>query len=246
MNVAYDRIGQGYSGFRSSDPDIAAAISAALGTANSVINVGAGTGSYEDCARECIAVEPSITMIAQRPPGSAPVIQGEAEHLPLPSDSFDAAMALLTIHHWSDLDAGLRELRRVAPRVVVFTFDATVHDAYWLFAEYLPEATKASSQRPPAPSEIGERLGGARIDTVPIPSLCSDGFTQADWKRPEAYLDPEVRKCCSTFAELPEPLVEERMGRLEEDLESGRWETNHSQLMGAGSYDGGLRLVVSD
>lgn len=246
MNVTYDRIGRGYSDFRSSDPEIATAISGALGAAGAVINVGAGSGSYEDCARVCIAVEPSITMITQRPPGSAPVIQGTAEDLPLPSGSFGAAMALLTVHHWSDLDVGLRELRRVARRVVVFTFDASIHDAYWLFTEYLPEATTPLSQRPPAPVDIGERLGGARIEVVPISPFCRDGFTQAYWRRPRAYLDPEVRKCCSTFAELPESLVEERMGRLEADLESGRWESSHSHLLNASSYDGGLRLVVSD
>ena len=245
MNVAYDRIGRGYSDFRSTDPDIAVAITAALGTAVSVINVGAGTGSYEICCRACIAIEPSSTMIAQRPTGSAPIIQAEAERLPLRSGSFDAAMALLTVHHWADLDAGLRELRRVARRVVVFTFDATVHDAFWLFAEYLPEATTPSSQRPPAPGDIGELLGGARIHEVPVPPLCRDGFTSAYWRRPEAYLDPEIRKCCSSFAELPDSLVEERMGRLATDLQSGRWESNHADLRNAASYDGGLRLVVS-
>jgi hypothetical protein len=185
-------------------------------------------------------------MIAQRPTGSAPIIQGAAEQLPLPSGSFDAAMALLMVHHWADLDAGPRELRRVATRIVVFTFDATVHDAFWLFTEYLPEATIPLSQRPTSPEDIGERLGGARIEVVPIPSYCRDGFTRAYWKRPEAYLYPEVRKCCSTFAELPESLVEERMGRLAADLESGRWESSHSQLLIAASYDGGLRLVLSD
>ena len=246
MNAAYDRIGRGYSNFRSSDPDIAAAIRDALGPSVSVINVGAGTGSYEACARSCIGIELSSTMIAQRPTGSAPVIQGAAEQLPVRSGSFDAAMALLTVHHWADLDAGLRELRRVAGRVVVFTFDATVHDRFWLFADYLPEATTSRSQRPPAPGYIGEQLGGARVEVVPVPPRCRDGFTMAYWRRPEAYLDPAVRRCCSTFAELPESLVEERMDRLAADLESGRWESRHSQLMGAASYDGGLRLVVAD
>ena len=246
MRATYDQIGRGYSSFRSTDPAIASAISSALGAAGTVINVGAGTGSYESCARACIAVEPSFTMIAQRPTGSAPIIQGTAEQLPLSSGSFDAAMALLTVHHWADLDDGLRELKRVASRVVVLTFHATVHDAYWLFTEYLPEATTPLSQRPPSPEDIGKRLGGARIEVVPISSLCRDGFTQAYWRRPEAYLNPEVRQCCSTFAELPESLVEERMARLAADLESGRWESVHSQLLNAASYDGGLRLVVSD
>jgi SAM-dependent methyltransferase len=185
-------------------------------------------------------------MIAQRPTGSAPVIQGTAERLPLRSGSFDAAMALLTVHHWTDLDAGLRELRRVAPRVVLLTFDAAVHDAFWLFAEYLPEAVATSSQRPPTPEDIGKRLGGASVSVVPVSPWCRDGFVSAYWKRPEAFLDPEVRKCCSGFAELPEALVEERMGWLATDLDSGRWKANHSRLLDTTSFDGGLRLVVAD
>jgi len=123
-------------------------------------------------------------MIAQRSPAGAPVIRAEAEQLPVRSGSFDAAMALLTVHHWADLDAGLKELRRVARRVVVFTFDAAVHDAFWLFSEYIPEATTPASQRPPAPEEIGARLGGARVEVVPVPPLCRDGFTLAYWQRP--------------------------------------------------------------
>ncbi len=239
-------MGRGYSDFRATDPDIAAAIATALGGADSVLNVGAGTGSYEACAPKCVAIEPSTTMIDQRPVTSAPVVQGAAEHLPVRSGSFDAAMALLTIHHWADLDAGLKELRRVARRVVVFTFDAAVHDAFWLFSDYIPEATTTVSQRPPSPEEISARLGGARVDVVPVPPLCRDGFTLAYWQRPQAYLDPEVRKCCSTFAELPDRLVEERIDRLAADLKSGRWNANHSRLLDANSFDGGLRLVVSD
>jgi SAM-dependent methyltransferase len=246
VTATYDQIGKGYSAFRATDPDIAVAIAAALGDAVSVLNVGAGTGSYEACTPTCVAVEPSATMIAQRPSGSAPVMQAIAEQLPLRSGSFDAAMALLTVHHWTHLDAGLQELRRVARRVVVFTFEAQVHDGFWLFSEYLPEATTPMSQRPVPPEEIAARLGGARIEVVPIPACCRDGFTMAYWQRPEAYLDPEVRKCCSTFAELPEDLVEDRLSRLATDLESGRWGTSHSRLLDASSFDGGLRLVVAD
>lgn len=245
VKATYDQIGRGYSDFRATDPDIAAAVGAAVGNAVSVLNVGAGTGSYEECVSACLAVEPSATMIAQRPATSIPVVQGVAEQLPLRSRSFDAAMALFTIHHWADLDAGLDELRRVAERVVVLTFDPEIHNAFWLFAEYLPEATTNASQQPPAPEEIAERLGGARIDAVLVPPLCGDGFTLAYWQRPAAYLDPAVRRCCSSFAELPTALVEERMVRLAADLESGRWESDHAQLLNATSYDGGLRLVVS-
>jgi SAM-dependent methyltransferase len=246
MEVTYDRIGNGYSNFRSTDPDIAAAVRSALGAAASVVNVGAGTGSYEACAPACIAIEPSSTMMAQRPTGSAPVMQGTAERLPLRTGSFDAAMALLTVHHWTDLDAGLLELRRVATRVVLLTFDAAVHDAFWLFADYLPEAVATSWPRPPAPDDIGKRLGGASVSVVPVSPRCRDGFATAYWKRPAAFLDPDVRACCSAFAELPEDLVEERMGRLATDLDSGRWQANHARLLDATSFDGGLRLVVTD
>ena len=148
VRAAYDQMGKGYSEFRATDPDIAAAIARALGGAVSVLNVGAGTGSYEACALRCVAIEPSATMIDQRPVTSAPVIQGDAEHLPVRSGSFDAAMALLTIHHWADLDTGLKELRRVAKRVVVFTFDAAVHDSFWLFSDYIPEATSRGVATP--------------------------------------------------------------------------------------------------
>ncbi len=246
VRAAYDQMGKGYSEFRATDPDIAAAIARALGGAVSVLNVGAGTGSYEACALRCVAIEPSATMIDQRPVTSASVIQGDAEHLPVRSGSFDAAMALLTIHHWADLDTGLKELRRVAKRVVVFTFDAAVHDSFWLFSDYIPEATSPASQRPPSPEEIGVRLGGARVDVVPVPPLCQDGFTLAYWQRPDAYLDPEVRKCCSSFAELPESIVEERIGRLAADLKSGRWSARYSRVLEANWFDGGLRLVVTD
>lgn len=155
-------------------------------------------------------------------------------------------MALLTVHHWDDLFSGLTELQRVAGRLVILTFDADVHDALWLFAEYLPEATVTASQRPPRPEDIGALLGGARVEVVPVGPLCRDGFASAYWQRPHAYLDPEVRRCCSGLAELPAPLVEERMERLSADLTSGRWEDTHADLLTATSFDGGLRLVVTD
>ena len=233
MDTAYDRIGRSYSTFRASDPDIGTVIRAALDGAERVVNVGAGTGSYELLAPQCTAVEPSTTMIAQRPPDSAAVVQATAEQLPFPSGSYDAAMALLTIHHWIDLDRGLTELRRVARRVVILTFDAEVHDAFWLFAHYLPEATMSPSQRPPQPADIAARLGHARVEVVPVPPHCQDGFTLAYWQRPSAYLDPAVRACCSSFADLAPDLVESRMRGLAADLDSGRWKASHADLLGA-------------
>jgi SAM-dependent methyltransferase len=245
LEAVYDRIGRSYATFRATDPDIAAAVTTALDGATTVVNVGAGTGSYESCAPRCVAVEPSEIMITQRPSGGPPVVRATAEQLPFTSTSYDAAMALLTIHHWTDLDRGLAELQRVARRVVVLTFDAEVHDTFWLFDEYLPEATAAASQRPLAPVDVAARLGTRRIEVLPIPPRCQDGFTMAYWRRPGAYLDPAVRACCSTFADLPPALVEARMDRLAADVESGRWEADHQELMNSRSFDGGLRLVVA-
>ena len=246
MPEAYDRLGIGYSIHRRSDPDILSAVQVALGGAQRVLNVGAGTGSYESCSPLTVGVEPSAVMIGQRPRGSAPVVQGTAETLPFPDGAFDAATALLTVHHWSDLDRGLREVVRVARRVVVLTFDPEVHDTFWLFAEYLPEATTGRSQRPLAPSVIASRLGGGHIEVVPVPPQCHDGFTLAYWRRPHAFLDPPVRACCSSFADLPDLMVGEAMAALASDLESGRWNDDHADLLRSTTYDGGLRLITAD
>lgn len=239
----YDSIGQGYTAVRRPDPRIAARIWAALGDARTVVNVGAGAGSYEPEDLDVVAVEPSEVMIAQRPVGAAPVVRAVAEELPFEDDSFDAAMAVLSDHHWPDRARGIAEMRRVARRVVILTFDpATTHDS-WLVREYLPcfadVVTDAFRLE-----EIVEYMGGARVEPVPVPHDCTDGFFHAYWRRPQAYLDPHVRAGISAFAHMDERCVEEGLGRLRADLESGDWERSHANLLQFDELDRGYRLLV--
>jgi SAM-dependent methyltransferase len=240
----YDGIGRVYSRHRRSDPRIATQLRRALGTARTVLDVGAGTGSYEPRDRRVVAVEPSPVMAAQRPADAAPVVRAVAERLPFADASFDASMAVLTIHHWNDEVAGLREMGRVARRVVVLTFDAVVHEKFWLFTDYVPEVCALPLSRPLQPEAVADVLGAQRIETVPVPANCVDGFNWAFWSRPEAYLDPEVRACMSGLATLPAPLVAERMERLRRDLADGTWEARHGALRRLDTIDGGFRLVV--
>ncbi len=243
----YDRIGPGYEATRRADPRIAAAILDALGPARSVVNVGAGTGNYEPSDREVLAVEPSAAMIAQRPPGAAPCVQGSAEHLPLEDASFDAATALMTVHHWTDLDAGLAELRRVArSRIVIFTWDGTPGALSWLANDYLPELGEIDLFRFPSPVELAEALGGAEVRRIPIPSDCHDGFIEAFWARPEAYLDARVRAGMSGMRALDPSVLERGIGRLREDLASGEWDRRHGHLRRLAELDLGYRLVVAE
>jgi SAM-dependent methyltransferase len=242
----YDRIGAVYARHRRPDPRVADQIAASLADAVTILNVGAGTGSYEPVGREVVAVEPSGVMMAQRPAGSAPVVQARAERLPFGDQRFDAAMALLTIHHWADPVAGLTEMGRVAGRVVVFTFDPEVHASMWLFEDYVPEAVAPSSTVSMPPEEVAAILGAQRIEPVPVPADCSDGFNWAYWRRPWAYLDPEVRACISGLALLDDDLVAGRMERLGRDLADGTWMRRHGRLLDRETVDGGLRLVVRD
>jgi len=220
----YNRIGRTYTATRQSDPKIAAAITRALGDATTVVNVGAGTGSYEPFDRALIAVEPSSHMIQQRLPGAAPVIQASAEALPFPDDSFDAAMALLTLHHWTDWHRGLDEMRRVARRQVVFTFEPGEVGNFWLTEAYFPDIVELDRGRCPSIADLARHLGDCRVDRVAIPHDCVDGFLAAYWRRPEAYLDPKVRAGISAFALLDQDAVSRGVARLEADLESGAWE----------------------
>jgi len=207
------------------------------------VNVGAGAGAYEPRELEVTAVEPSETMIAQRPEGAAPVVRARAEELPFADSSFDAAMAVLSDHHWKDHDRGLSELRRVARRVVLFTWDpATVHDS-WLVSEYIPgfaDLIRAGFDL----ERTVDRLGGARVEPVPIPHDCVDGFLHAYWRRPRAYLDPAVRAGISVFAQLDPDSVGSGLDRLRRDLESGEWERKHADLLGLQELDLGYRLLV--
>ena len=242
----YDEIGDGYPRTRRADPRIAALIDDALGDARTVVNVGAGTGSYEPAGLEVTAVEPSAAMIAQRPPGAAPAVQGSAEALPFGDDAFDAALAAMTLHHWDDIPRGLAELRRVATdRIVIFTWDPAMAGTQWLTVEYLPELAEIDVFRFPSPAEIAAALAGAEVIRVPIPHDCHDGFIEAFWARPEAYLDPEVLAGMSGMRML-DPVVRERgVARLRADLESGAWERRHGHLRELDELDLGYRLVVA-
>src|SRR5262245_51988590 len=241
----YDTIGRGYAGRRRPAPRIAARLLAALGEARSVLNVGAGAGSYEPPDRPVVAVEPSAVMIAQRPPGAAPAVQARAEALPFPDRAFDAAMGVLTIHHWADRARGLAECARVArQRVVLMTWDPAA-DAFWLVRDYLPSFAELDRRQFPSMSAYAEAFGSdarVEIETVPVPRDCVDGFLGAYWARPAAYLDPSVQAGISSFAH---PGAEAGLQRLAADLESGAWRERHGHLLGVDALDLGYRLVVA-
>jgi SAM-dependent methyltransferase len=242
----YDAIGATYAVTRRTEPRIAARVWAALGDARTVLNVGAGTGSYEPPDRDVTAVEPSAVMRAQRPAGSAPCVAAVAEHLPFGDQSFDAAMALSTVHHWSDPIAGLREMRRVARRVVVLTFDASYAEwrhRFWLTRDYLPEFADLLVGWPSLNEQA--RAIGARMEPVLIPWDCADGLFEAYWRRPEAYLDDHVRRGVSVWARVG-PETEQRVVRsLRADLASGRWAERNHGLLSLDAADLGLRLLVT-
>jgi len=242
----YDTIGAAYTVTRRTEPRIAAKIWAALGDARTVLNVGAGTGSYEPPGRDVIAVEPSALMRAQRPAGAAPCVAATAESLPFADQSFDAAMAVSTVHHWQDPIAGLRELRRVARRVVVFTFDGSDtgwRRRFWLTRDYLPEVADLLVGWPSLTEQASAI--GARTEPVLIPWDCADGFFEAHWRRPEAYLDDQVRRGVSVWARVG-PEAEQRAVRsLRADLVSGRWAERNRDLVALDAAELGLRLLVA-
>jgi len=246
--TTYDRTGIGYAAVRRGDPRIAARVEAGLGEARSVLNVGAGTGSYEPPDRDVTAVEPSETMIAQRAPGSAPVVRASAERLPFDDDAFDAAMAMITIHHWDDLEAGLGEMRRVArERLVVLSFDpAPMREGFW-FLDYFPRALEIHAGLMPPLERVAAAMGGARVETVPLPRRCSDGFFIALWDRPEMHLDPGVRRGSTIWHEIEPEAAERGLAALRADLESGAWDERHGHLRDeTEELDLGLRLLVAE
>lgn len=238
----YDTIGLDYANLRRPDPRIAAMIETALGDSRRVLNVGAGTGNYEPATREVVAVEPSATMIAQRAADAAPAVRGVAEELPFPDDSFDAAMGVLTVHHWSDPAQGLREMRRVARGpVVLLTFDPEGRVAWIL--DYWPQLADLDAAIMPRLSLYAEVLGEVDIVPVPIPYDCTDGFLYAYWRRPRAYLDPVVRRAISSFWKIEG--AEGGFARLAADLDSGAWDARYGDLLTQDSIDAGYCLVVS-
>ncbi|MBT5881740.1 MAG: class I SAM-dependent methyltransferase [Rhodospirillaceae bacterium] len=242
MSAKYDVIGANYAELRKPDWRIARIIDSALGAAQTVLNVGAGTGSYEPRDRSVIAVEPSREMIQKRDPAAAEAIQASAEDLPFDDNSFDAAMAILTIHHWPDKEAGLREMRRVTHgRIVVLTCDPSHRP--WL-ADYLPELAALDEAQMPMMRNYERWLGSVQITPVLVPHDCSDGFLYAYWRRPEAYLDPYIRSGSSSFWAIDN--AETGLQNLRRDIESGAWERRYAELLSLDEYDAGYRLVVAD
>lgn len=244
---AYDRMGIEYSEVRHADPRIEAAIWEALGDARTVLNVGAGAGSYEPKDREVIAVEPSPVMIAQRPPHATAAVQGVAESLPLANDSVDATMGVFTMQHWDDVDRGLAEVLRVTrDRVVLLTLDLDMTAEMWLCRDYLPEIVEHDRRTFPSIERLEAVLPGLRVDTIPAPGDCSDGFCIALWSRPEAFLDPHVRRASSIWHLLPDGVADRGLERLRSDLESGEWDRRYGHLRTQAELDIGLRLVTAE
>lgn len=239
----YETHGGGYAVRRRTDPRIAAYVHAALGDAKTVLNVGAGAGSYEPEDREVTAVEPSRSMRAQR---RTPAVDAVAENLPFDDGSFDAVMATVTIHQWSDAGRGLRELRRVSRGpVVILTFDGDAGGEFWL-ADYAPELIAVERGRYPALAAVTEVLGGdCAVTTVPVPIDCVDGFTEAFYARPERFLDPEVRRSQSAWGFVEPVAIERSVAKLREDIESGDWDRRYGFLRSQPEYLGSLRLITA-
>ncbi|GAA5201659.1 class I SAM-dependent methyltransferase [Rugosimonospora acidiphila] len=241
--ATYDRIGIGYRAVRQPDPRLAAVIREALGGAREVVNVGAGAGSYEPTGMNVTAVDPSRVMLDQHP-GQRKVLAG-AERLPFADGVFDAAMAVMTVHHWPDPRRGLSELRRVSRRQVVFTWDPGHRPELWAIEEYFPEIRRLEQARVTPLSEVVEALGAHTVVPFAIPHDFTDGFQIAFWRRPECYLDPVIRRASSTFALLPDSVVEPAVARLRADLASGAWQRRHAELLSRDAMDYGYRLLIA-
>lgn len=245
--VRYDAIGRGYADYRRADPRIAAAVHSALGDARTVVNVGAGTGSYEPTGRPVIPVEPSTAMALQRPAALPPAVLGVAESLPLADGTVDAAMAILTVHHWADSRRGLAELVRVARRrIVLLTIDTDAEADMWLFREYIPDVLAQDRRDFPTLEQLTSALGPTRVVDIPVPHDCTDGFLLAFWSRPEAVLDPAARAATSGFARMDDAREAAAVARLEHDLRSGAWDRAHGHLRTQPALDVGLRLTITE
>jgi SAM-dependent methyltransferase len=243
MAQLFDTIGIGYEHYRRPDRTIATGILEALGDAATVVNVGAGAGSYEPMDRSVVAVEPSFAMIRQRPAGSAPVVQASAADLPFRDAAFAAALAVLTVHHWPDRVRGLRELARVAQhRLVILTWDPAT-SGFWLVEDYFPAIADIDRQILPPMEELRQTLGNIEVRPLPVPYDCTDGFLGAYWRRPHAYLEPGVRSAISTFAKIGD--VESGLIRLRGDLADGTWERRYGHLLHQSKLDLGYRLVIA-
>lgn len=243
----YDRIGREYARQRREDPVFKARILEALGPAQSVLNVGAGSGNYEPDDRYVVAVEPSAVMAAQRSSGR-PAVRAKAQHLPFHDRSFDAAMALLTLHHWHpDQKAGIRELCRIArDRIVLLTIDPEVSGRMWLMADYLHEVQDMDLEIFPSPKRLQTWLDRpSEVHTVPVSHNTPDHALVAFWAHPEWVLDPQARAATSGFARQPEHVVNRVAEAVQKDLDTGRWDARHGHLRELKAYDAGLRLITA-
>ncbi len=242
VQTLYDTIGIRYSVYRRPDPRIAQAVHAELRQASTIVNLGAGVGSYEPTDRDLIAVEPSRLMISQRPGNASPVVQASAESVPFKDRTFDAAMAVLSIHHWSDIERGLLEARRVAKHQIVLLTWIGFGQDFWLL-DYLAQIREIDEPLFPPIEDLAQILGPLRVIPVPIPHDCTDGFLCAYWRRPHAYLDERVRSAISTFSRVRE--IEDGLCRLETDLQSGEWAQRYHHLLHSENMDFGYRIVVA-
>ena len=240
----YDAIGRSYSTRRQPDARLAARLDALIGCDSTVLNVGAGTGSYEPVRSGVVAVEPSTVMLSQRPPSAAPAVQAVAEELPFHDQAFDVVLAILTVHHWNDQRRGLEECARVAKdRVVILTWDPAA-EGFWLVRDYFPEILAIDRRIFPSMELLSAVFGPIDVQPLPVPGDCVDGFLGAYWLRPEAYLDKEVRAGISTFSRLAS--IDQELGRLERDLASGNWERRNAELRHRSDLDVGYRLVMAE
>lgn len=244
----YDRIGLGYAQKRRSDPRIAEQIHNSLLGMRSVVNVGAGSGSYEPTSTQVTAVEPSQRMIDQRSRTAAPCMLASAESLPFPDDSFDASMSALSLHHWTDLRSGLQEMRRVSrKRIVLFTFLPDTGEAFWLTKDYFPEFAQEDRRIFPSLDTLSQHLGlPLRSEVVPIPHDLQDGFQGAYWRRPEAYLEEAARASISSFARREQATLQPGLSRLRQDLADGHWAKKHGACLRRHTMDLGYRLVIAE
>jgi SAM-dependent methyltransferase len=243
--ATYDRLGVGYASGRNPDARWQHAVDQALGSARSIVNVGAGTGSYEPPDRAVVAVDPSTVMLEQRAAAAAPSICAVAEALPFADRQFDVAMAVSTLHHWADWKTGISEMLRVAARALVIHFDPVVHDDFWLVRDYLPELSDVWRSTV-TPQQVADAMGPrTRITRLLVPADCRDGFLSAHWRRPSAYLDAEVRQCMSGLQALDPATLQRGIAALRADLQSGRWHTRQAELESQDEFDGGWRLLAN-
>lgn len=245
----YDTIGQGYASTRREDPALRTRIMAALGDSRSLVNVGAGAGSYEPRDRHVVAVEPSDVMAAQRPADLAPALSGSAYPLPLRDDAVDAAMAIITIHHWDDeLEAGVRELRRVARGpVIIVTFDPDVSTQMWLVCDYMPESAALDRAVFPSIEQVTSWLGGVSVVEPVLTARDTPDWTIASfWAHPERVLDEGARNATSGFARMERSVVDRVVGEVSRDLDSGTWDRRYGHLRELEEFDAGMRLIVAN